>query len=269
MSVASFQSLFFYYLRRNVGAALVGRIRDAGVTHLLGCVELVGCLAACYDGFRMSVFGRRAGSNIRAMAARRQRAAFGRLLLALLLGAGAGWLWLHVAHVTWVRWSVGIGALMVLGLVTEALSTLRRADQALQGAGGESVLEAVLQPLVSAGWELAVNVPLPGYGDIDALLRSPKGKHFVIDAKAHRGVVVARGDELARMMGRRIFGFERDLLGGVLRQCALMAEQYGRAMTPVLCFVQARLLAPLPGAVRGVFVADRGSVVEGLLLLDA
>ena len=37
----------------------------------------------------------------------------------------------------------------------------------------------------------------------------------------------------------------------------------------LLCFMQARLLPPLPGGVAGVAVVDAGSVVAALLTLDA
>ena len=203
-----------------------------------------------------------AGATIHAVAARRRREAYGSIALALVFAG--------VAVLIWTRLEMGaIGVVVIaIALASRGAHSWRRAQDADVGAVGEAGLQTLLQPLVERGWRLAVNVPLPGYGDVDALLQSPSCRRYVIDAKMYGGAVLQRGDSLLHVRGQRVGNFDEDLLGGAMRQAQLVAQRMGGQVFPFLCFMQARLLRPLPGAVAGVGVVDAGSVVAALLILE-
>ena len=203
-----------------------------------------------------------AGATIQGLAASRRRQAYVNVLSAVACCAIAAWLWsrLPIAGASC--------ALLALVLASRGAHLWQRAKNASLGATGETELQALLLPLVTQGWQLAVNVTLAGYGDVDALLYSPSRRWYVIDAKMHGGAVVLRGDTLMHMRGQEVTAFDEDFVDCALRQAHLVAQRVGAPVFPLLCFMQARLLPPLPGAVRGVAVVDARSVVAAIGVLE-
>jgi len=203
-----------------------------------------------------------AGATIQALAASRRRQAYASVVSAVAFCAIAAWLWsrLPIAGVSC--------ALLALVLASRGAHLWQRGKNASIGAAGETELQTLLLPLVTQGWQLAVNMPLPGYGDVDALLYSPSRRWYVIDAKMHGGAVVLRGDTLMHMRGQQVTAFDEDLVDGASRQAQLVAQRVGGRVFSLLCFMQARLLPPLPGAVRGVAVVDARSVVAAVGVLE-
>ena len=203
-----------------------------------------------------------AGATIEVLARGRRRQAYANVASAVFFCALAAWLWSRVPI-------AGVScALLALALASRGAHFWQRAKDASIGAAGETELQALLLPLVTQGWQLAVNVPLAGYGDVDALLRSPSRRWYVIDAKMHGGAVMLRGVALMHARGQQVTAFDEDLVGGALRQAQLVGQRVGGPVFPLLCFMQARLLPPLPGAVRGVAVVDARSVVAAIGVLD-
>ena len=204
-----------------------------------------------------------AGATIHALAAGRRREAYGAVALALVFACGASLLWTRLDVI-----AIGLG-LIAVSSASRGAYLWRRAQDAEIGAAGEAGLQTLLLPLVACGWGLEVNVRLPGYGDVDALLVSPARRRYVIDAKMYGGAVAQRGDTIVHVRGREATQFCEDLIGGVLRQAELVARRRGGRVFPLLCFMQAALMRPLPGAVRGVAVVDARCIVDALMTLDA
>ena len=94
---------------------------------------------------------------------------------------------------------------------------------AMVGAVGEDDVAAALQQLPS-GWKIERNIPFDG-GDIDFLLTSPQNKIFLLEAKAHSGIVFYDGIRLSRKVRGKHVPFERDILSKIKQQAVLVRTE--------------------------------------------
>ena len=149
----------------------------------------------------------------------------------------------------------------------------KRANRAAQGAKGEETVALLLKELEREGWSIEYNIPVPRYGDADAFLRSPSGSYFVVDSKAHGGVVFYNGTKLMRRYGREFYEFDnnKDLLKAVKGQAVYLKQRKGvRYVTPILCFTEAELdIQAIDNKVEGVHAIERESLVRLLRRLGS
>ncbi len=158
----------------------------------------------------------------------------------------------------------------------------RRADQ---GAIGEERLGLALEPLVSEGWAIEYNLKLR-WGDADVYLASPSGKHYVIDAKSHRGGIIFF-DPSSEMLMRRYeseietvtydlardsYGKPKDLLKCVKGQALELARNNRlRWVTPIICFtgdIELDATIPFLQPLQGVYVSRLGGILDLLNRLE-
>lgn len=112
---------------------------------------------------------------------------------------------------------------------------------AMIGAIGEEDVAAVLQKLPSS-WKVERNIPVESGGDIDFLVTSPENTIFLLDAKAHSGIVVSDGVRLSRRVGGKRIPFEKDFLSKVKQQAVqIRTERKLPFVNPVLVFTRAEL----------------------------
>lgn len=115
----------------------------------------------------------------------------------------------------------------------------RSARVAMIGAVGEEEVATVLQRLPPT-WRVERNIPLECGGDIDFLLTSPENSIFLLDAKAHSGVVFYDGARLCRRFRGRSVPFERDILSKVKQQAVqIRTERRLPFVNTVLVFTRA------------------------------
>ncbi len=158
---------------------------------------------------------------------------------------------------------------LYLGLPMAAFALLsarkqwQRADQADQGAQGEEDVERLLQKLPPE-WITEFNHPMRRVGDIDIIVRSPRGRVWAIDVKSHRGTVRVQDGELYRKVAGQDRSFEKNFLTAVKKQAVLLREsQELRYVQPVICFSHA--VCFLPEKVQGVQVVSADQLVNYLL----
>lgn len=118
------------------------------------------------------------------------------------------------------------------------------AGVAMVGAIGEDEVAAALKQLPPS-WKVERNIPLESGGDIDFLLTSPQNTIFLLDAKAHSGVVFYDGMRLCRRIAGRSVAFEKDVMSQVKRQAVqIRTERKLPFVNTVLVFTRAELQAP-------------------------
>jgi hypothetical protein len=191
-----------------------------------------------------------AGATIRELASKRRETA-------ILHFAGAGVLVIFSPFTFHLFGRLGVLAFVfcVVGAYIVGCSGLaywEKADRADQGARGEEQLERSLESLKQQGWSIEYNLELR-WGDGDAFLRSPKGNHYVIDAKAHENGTIffdphtkmlmrRYGRDTVHDLGKNHQGAPKDLLKAVKGQAKEIKEKRQlRWITPILCFTQAEI----------------------------
>ena len=208
----------------------------------------------------------KAGRNIRQMARKRRNDAFLRF-------GGAGVLFIAPVSLYPFLGTTGLGVLVYVSCIVGAVVLYqkgwdywKRANRADRGAKGEETVALLLRELQREGWSIEYNVPVPKYGDADAFLRSPSGSCFVVDSKAHGGVVFFNGTKLMRRYGKEVYEFDnnKDLLKAVKGQAVYLKERKGvRYVTPILCFTKAELdIQAIDNKVDGVHAIKQESLVR-------
>jgi hypothetical protein len=206
----------------------------------------------------------RAGQNVRQLARRRRWAAmqFG-LVAALLLLLP---LLLLAQGVVLPVWVYGLCLVLATGLAWQSRSRWHRADRADQGATAEVDIAHLLSALTAQQWQVEYGVQHPSIGDVDVLLRSPRGNVYAIEVKSHQGTVRSAQDGLYRYYGPTRYAFEKDFLKQVKRQAAVMRDrQQVRFVTPLLVFANATVEVANP--VAGVYVLAKAQLLNCLQTL--
>lgn len=120
--------------------------------------------------------------------------------LAVLMGGAL------LIYVGWER----SGFVVFVGIAMAIVGTvlLQRLSNRFRGRRVEQ--KAIRKLRLPDGWDVEANVPLPGMGDADLLVISPKGRRFSIEIKAFRGValkqatIFSKGENLTYPSGQRI-----------------------------------------------------------------
>ena len=193
---------------------------------------------------------KKAGANIRKLAWTRRQTA-------LMYFTGASLLVILSPFIAGLFGRLGVfafvGCLVSAFVATHrGLSSWQRANRADQGARGEEQLERSLESLLQQGWCIEYNLELR-WGDADVFLKSPKGNHYVVDAKAHENGTIffdphtkmlmrRYGRDTVHDLGRNHQGAPKDLLKAVKGQAKEIKEKRQlRWVTAILCFTQAEI----------------------------
>ena len=215
----------------------------------------------------------KAGASIQRLAQQRRNKAFlrfgsagGTLLVPFLVAPLIGIVGLKV-----LVFAVCLGNAFVL--VRGGLKLWRQAKNAEQGARGEETVALSLRELQTEGWQIEYNIPVPIWGDVDAFIRSPSGKCFVVDAKSHGGTVFFNGTKLMRRYGQKVYEFDKnkDLLRAARGQAAairdIMSVNY---VTPMIYFTKAELdIRTMNNLIERVHVIKHESLIRYLRRLDS
>lgn len=109
------------------------------------------------------------------------------------------------------------------------------------GADGEDRVWRVLETLPE-NWHIERNVRAVGLGDIDFFVKSPEGKAFTIEAKAHKGEVIESGGFLKRRRRGKEEHFEKDILHQSRKQaCYMHNNRHPGFVTALLVFTRAKV----------------------------
>jgi Holliday junction resolvase-like predicted endonuclease len=201
----------------------------------------------------------RAGKNIRAMARDyKKQGACSWVLAASFLGATVGLPVLLNFSLAVPLYLVGLVAGLVLFLRGRKL--FRQAARADQGAKGEEAVAKILMQLPS-GWKTEFNRQVPGVGDVDVIVCSPRGKTWTVDVKAHQGEIIEKEGNLYKVLGRNIYPMQKDFIAAAKRQAALVRNMDNlRYVTPVICFSSAKV--EIEHSVQGVYVISRSELLD-------
>ena len=137
-----------------------------------------------------------AGENIKQLAERRknkaiQKFSFARILFIVLV------VLYSILGITGISIFIYVSCLVCATFLAYEGKKLWSASQrAEQGVKAEKTTASVLSELEREGWEVEYNIPLKGWGDGDAFLRSPKGNYFVVDTKSDGGTIFFDGTKL-------------------------------------------------------------------------
>jgi Nuclease-related domain len=201
----------------------------------------------------------RAGRSIRALAwDYRRQGAFSWALAAGCIGATVGLPMLLNFSLAVSFYLVGLGAGLVLFLRGRKL--FRQAARADQGAKGEEEIEKLFK-LFPKGWKTEFNRRVPGVGDVDVIVRSPRGKTWTVDVKSHRGTIIEKEGKLYKVLGHKADPLEKDFIASAKRQAALVRNMDNlRYVTPVICFSSAKV--QIEHSVQGVYVISRSELLD-------
>lgn len=131
------------------------------------------------------------------------------------------------------------------------------------GADGEDRVWDVLQTLPQ-NWHIERNIRAVGLGDIDFFVKSPEGRAFTIDAKAHGGKVTESGGILKRVIRGKEKEFEKDLLSQATRQAIYMHNnRHPGFVTAILVFTKAKVTLQ-DRFVRNVHILELGELKDFL-----
>lgn len=207
---------------------------------------------------------RRAGQNIYDLARRRRGEAlqvWGAALLLVLLPIGLG-----AAGTLLAIPLYGLCLMLAGGLVWRGRSCWQGARRADQGAAAEADIAGVLAVLADQ-WQVEYGVQHPTVGDVDVVLRSPRGQVYTIDVKSHKGTVRSASDTLYRQYGPTRYAFEKDFLKQAKRQAVVIRDlKQVRFVTPLLVFANATVeIATNP--VAGVHVIAKSQLINCLQTL--
>lgn len=216
----------------------------------------------------------KAGSTIRRLARFRRT-------VTIVSFAGAGFL-VVMTPLLFVSLGQGYVAVAVIVLAVNVIVWLvcfgsiywNKARLCDRGALGEEQLELVLQPLVRLGWTIQYNLRLR-WGDADVFLTSPRGKHYVIDVKSHKGgtvffdskpqTLMRRYETAVYDLGKDSYGKSKDWLKSVKGQALELARSKRlRWVTPIICFTQIDLDPTITPdkPLQGVYVVSLDSLLD-------
>ncbi|MCY7321991.1 MAG: NERD domain-containing protein [Phormidesmis sp. CAN_BIN36] len=225
----------------------------------------------------MAKLNRRAGQNIRSLAARRRLKAIasfvsaGLVLLLPLILARAFESFLKQAFSSNPAQAptLQLPAYLYIVFVIAALSSVlngvylwKRANHADQGAKGEENTAQEMSPLEQAGWQIEYGMRLGGrLGDADIVCISPQNKAYVIDVKSHRGEVTTDGNQLYRRMGKTTYPFEKNFLDQAMKQALQVKKQKNLSfVSPIVAFSDAKVSVP-SGKSKKVYVVEKSKLV--------
>lgn len=213
-----------------------------------------------------------AGDNIRQLALRRKKKAIGQFTIAGVLFTAPVLLYLLLDN-------IGISILIHVGCWVYAFISFKNgqkllvsAQRANQGSEAEESVALILSELEREGWKIEYNIPVKGWGDADAFLRSPKNKCFVVDTKSDGGTVFFDGNRLMKRYGKKVYPFSnnKDILKAARGQAvSLKKMKRVRFVTPILCFTKATLnIQIINKKVENVYVLTQDSLVGMLRRLE-
>lgn len=213
-----------------------------------------------------------AGENIRQLAERRKSKAIQRFFFAGILFIIPIVLY-SISSITGISIFIYIGCLVGAAFLAYKGQKLWSASQrAEQGAKAEKTTALVLSELEREGWEVEYNIPLKGWGDGDAFLRSPKGNYFVIDTKSDGGTIFFDGTNLMKRYGKDIYPFSnnKDVLKAARGQALSLKKMKDvHFVTPVICFSRADLdIKAINNKVENVYILNYDSLVRILKKVD-
>ncbi len=219
---------------------------------------------------------RRAGQNIRSLAARRRGQAlnhflgagtilaipffishFANSLLKPLTAVNPAQAKFSFPLLYWVLF-----ILLAVGLVANGMYLWKRADHADQGAKGEEDTALEMRALERDGWQIEYGMRLGNrLGDADIVCLSPQNNAYVIDVKSHRGEVFADGAVLSRRMGVQTYPFEKNFLAQAMQQALQVKKQKGlNFVTPIVAFSNAQVSVP-SGKLQKVYVVSKSRLI--------
>ncbi|MGA1264157.1 MAG: hypothetical protein ACO331_09670 [Prochlorothrix sp.] len=171
-------------------------------------------------------------------------------------------------------WVYGAAGALGAGLLWQGWQTWRKSRSRQPQSDAKSIVAAVLLPLENQGWTVKYSgggskAGKTGKGSktvapsLEALVSSPKGQHFLISVKSHRGKVGSEGDQIFRVYDQSQRPFETDLLAQTRQRAAGLKAKLGE-VTPILVFPEA-LVEIKENPVGGVYVAGRTTLRACLL----
>lgn len=122
----------------------------------------------------------RAGAETGAAAVPQGLSEHAQYTVALLLGGAL------LVYVSWER--SGLVVFVGIAMVLIGIVLLQRLSNRFRGRRVEQ--KAIRKLRLPENWTVESNVPIPGMGDSDLLVISPKGERFSVEIKAFRGVAL-------------------------------------------------------------------------------
>jgi hypothetical protein len=149
------------------------------------------------------------------------------------------------------------------GLVVNGIALWKRADRADRGAKGEEETAQEMLQLEQEGWQVEYGMRLGNrLGDADIVCTSPRNKSYVIDVKSHKGEVTTDGKQLYRRMGKTTYPFEKDFLAQAMKQALQVKKQKDLSfVTPIVAFSDAKVLIPA-GKLQKVYIVEKSKLVS-------
>ena len=171
-------------------------------------------------------------------------------------------------------WVYGVAGAVGAGLLWQGWQTWRKSRSRQPQSEAKSIVAAVLLPLEDQGWTVKYSgggskAAKTGKGaktvvaSLEALVSSPKGQHFLINIKSHRGKVGSEGDQIFRVYDQSPRPFETDLLAQTRQRAAGLKAKLGE-VTPILVFPEAWVEVG-ENPIAGVYVASRTTLRACLL----
>ncbi|MBW4655064.1 MAG: NERD domain-containing protein [Kaiparowitsia implicata GSE-PSE-MK54-09C] len=210
------------------------------------------------------------GDYVRQLARQRRDQAYG-----ILLTSGS----IAAAIVVLLLVAIALGesippVLFLLVLIPPALTAprvlalLKRARQADRGASAEESIAELLNPLTEREWVIEYGLYEPAFGDVDVFLRSPKGKHYVVEIKSHRCIVQTDGRYLYNFRNGRRRTFRKNFLVQARQQAvALKQSRKLGYVTPIIAFSNATVdISTQP--VTNVYVVEHDKLLPYLEYLE-
>lgn len=91
------------------------------------------------------------------------------------------------------------------------------------GAAGEDKVAQLLAQL-SPDWKVERNIRVPGIGDIDFFVQTPRGSSIVLEVKAHKGKITSDGTTLCRVWCGAGLPFPKDFIAQANRQAKKISQ---------------------------------------------
>ncbi|HTL90006.1 MAG TPA: nuclease-related domain-containing protein [Leptolyngbya sp.] len=153
--------------------------------------------------------------------------------------------------------------LTALQLIFNGIYLWKRADQADQGAKGEEEMAQEMLQLEQSGWQVEYGMQLGNrLGDADIICLSPQNKAYVIDVKSHRGEVTTDGEQLHRHMGKAAYPFEKNFLVQAMKQALQVKKQKSLSfVTPIVVFSNAKVSIP-SRRLKKVYVVEKSELIS-------
>lgn len=217
----------------------------------------------------MSTNTKKPGEYIRKLARKRKLSAMVRYFLAGGVSIATVWLFFIFSTSSAAILILLIGFTGSCYLFRSGKYFDKRALDARRGAKAETDVADLLYVLESQKWQIEYNLRIKRWGDADIVLRSPKGKWYVVDVKSHGGTKISENGHLRRRYGKKIHDFrEGDLIHKVKGQAKEVRKLKGVDwVTAILCFTRGGVNIP-DSELNGIYVVDAKKLVDILLRLD-